>query len=115
LSYHCAFLGLAGTDFVTPPIAELVGCVHTLEAYEADPTLPVPYDLHDATEYPDTAMTAFSAIDIATVAGPGPAGTWRPWDIVENWGEHTVITLDASTGGAVTIYYRAAPGMEMAP
>jgi hypothetical protein len=115
LSYHCAFLGLAGTDFVTPPIAELVGCVHTLEAYEADPTLPVPYDLHDATEYPDTAMTAFSAIDIATVAGPGPAGTWRPWDIVENRGEHTVITMDASTGGAMTIYYRAAPGMEMSP
>ena len=105
-AYKCEFQGVPGTDYFTVPVAELTWCMQTLEAYELNSAANPPYDLYSDSEYPDTAMTVFGAIDITTKDGAGPAGTWVPWDIVDSFGERTLIAANASTNGEVDIYYR---------
>jgi hypothetical protein len=107
-NYQCEFQGVAGTSFTTGAIAELTWCMQTLEAYELGSTANPPYDLNAVTEYPDTPMTRFGAITIATAAGPGPAGVWQSENAVTNFGEQTVILTNASVGGEVDIYYSGA-------
>ena len=101
--YKCEFLRLAGTDFITPAMSELTWAMETLEAYETNGVHNPPYDLDAALEYPNVGMIQFTGIDITTAAGLSPAGNWAPSDTVQNYGEHTVIATNSSTGGGVNI------------
>jgi hypothetical protein len=97
-TYTCEFVGL-DTVLQTPPMAELVACCQTLEAYELTGTHTPPYDLDSASEYPAAPSVTFGAIEITTDAGSS-AGTWAPDDIVTKYGEHTSVG-----DGAVEIYF----------
>lgn len=101
--YSCEFRGLPGTTLITDQIAELVWCVETLEAYELQGSHTPPYDLDNASEYPGSSVT-FEHIDIITHV-TGPTGSWVSSDIVTNYGEHTSITTNATTKGAVEIAF----------
>jgi hypothetical protein len=99
--YTCQFDGLPGTTLTTPPIAELVWCVETLEAYELQGVHTAPYDLNAVSEYPSSSI-AFTAINIVTNVA-GPIGSWQAEDTVSNYGEYTSIANNASTNGEVDV------------
>jgi hypothetical protein len=104
-AYTCEFRGLAGTTLPTPPMGQLVWCVQTLEAYELQGNPTPPYELNAPSEYPASDAVTFGDIHIITNA-PGPAGSWLKQDVVTNYGEHTEISANASSGGTVVIYFR---------
>ncbi len=70
--YSCEFQGMDGTTLLTSPIAELVYCVETLEAYELQGSHTPPYDLDSISEYP-AAPVSFGNIQVVTSA-PGQQG-----------------------------------------
>lgn len=101
--YSCEFQGIDGTTLLTSPIAELVYCVETLEAYELQGSHTPPYDLDSVSEYPAASVT-FGNIEVVTNA-PGPAGSWNPHNIVTNYAEQTSIAQDSTLNGEVVISF----------
>jgi len=95
-SYLSSFNGFPTADLQVNDIAELTWANETLECY----------DLTAFSDYPDTALTAFTNIEIR-VGGAQATINWTANDQVTDNGQHCVIVSDASPGGAVYLYYRA--------
>lgn len=102
-SYSCQFEGISETQLAVDPMAELVCCVETLEAYEPLAAQTVPYDLNDAQEYPAGSVT-FSKISITT-NGAGPPAQWSSDDLVSVHRETTSISTNSTAGGEIVIIF----------
>lgn len=108
-SYTCQFENFPETKISLPwyPTSPLVNCYVALEAYEyvVRPPHPTPpYDLRDGSEYPDTGMTDFRAINIDPA---DPDGTWDPTNGPSNaFGERVEIVTNSAKGGEINIHYR---------
>jgi hypothetical protein len=98
-SYDSRFTGIANTDLTIANVDELTWCIETLEAYS----------ITRADDYPDTALTAMSAIGIDT-GGTQPALTWTINNDVTDTGQHTLVVNELVTGaGEVDLWYRPSP------
>jgi hypothetical protein len=99
--YECQFEGIPSSVMTTPPLPELVWCMHTLEAYELEGHKLPPYDLNSVDEY-FPGNTIFKAINVQTGTIPGIA-TWTTEDFVTSFGEKTVVSVNSFTQGVVDI------------
>lgn len=96
-SYLSSFNGFPTADLTVTDIDELTWANETLECY----------DVTAFSDYPDTAMTAMTDIEIRL----GSAGTQATlnWDVhndVTDNGQHCEIVSNASPGGSVYLYYK---------
>lgn len=98
MAYRCEFKGLPDSNLAIQDVPELTWCCQTLEAYEVT----------KLTDYPDTGLTAFRAIDLRVGVGPSaePALAWTAVDAESDVGQHTVIVSNANPGGEIDIHYR---------
>jgi hypothetical protein len=94
-SYSCEFTNIANTSLPVTNIEELTWLIETLEAYA----------IAAASDYPNTARTRMTAIDIQT-GSTHPAITWTATNAVTDTGQHTVVASNANPGGEVDLYYR---------
>ena len=95
LNYTSQFAGMAGTSLVAQGLSNLVQATETLEAY----------GVTGASDYPKTAQTAMTSIDLRTAANPAVL-YWNA-AVMTNpaYGEHSVVGINASPGGEVDLYY----------
>jgi hypothetical protein len=92
--YTCEFTGISGTNFSMNQIAQLTWCTETLEVYGVDL----------CTEFPNTAYSQMSKINVRTVKGT-PSLTWGATDAATSCGVQTTIVTQGATNAAVNIYY----------
>jgi len=104
-TYTCEFEGIPATRFSVDNMPELTWCIEVLEVYELDSTVAPPYDLHTASEYPDTERIAFREVNIRTGNG-NPSGNWLIEDYITTFGEHSVLVPDSPVNGEIDIYFR---------
>jgi hypothetical protein len=99
-SYSCEFLGLADTLLHLYEVEELNCCFETLEAY----------DITQCSDYPNTDLTAFSAISLETSGGTrAPMLQWSVEETVTDCGQHGLVVSNANPGGEVHLFYRSTP------
>jgi uncharacterized protein YjdB len=94
--YESSFDGRADTTLPIQNIASLHWANETLEAYA----------VQQRTDYPATAMTAFTGIDLS-VGATHPALTWTAVDQITDCGQHTAVISNNNPGGQVDLWYRA--------
>jgi Domain of unknown function (DUF4214) len=96
-SYNCDFTGIANTSLVIQNVQELTWCIETLEAY----------GITKATDYPATAVTAFTGIELKVGTAPATdaALAWTAVDSITDTGQHAIVVSNANPGGEVDIYY----------
>ena len=94
-NYTSEFQGVPGTKLNVDGLSELVLAEETLEAYT----------LTQCSDYPNTAMTAMTAIDLQVMGNPAPVSWVR--SVMDNpaCGEHTAVVSNATPGGEVDLYY----------
>jgi hypothetical protein len=98
-SYNCEFQGIANTSLTVQNIQELTWCIETLEAY----------NITKCSDYPNTAKTAMTAIDLRT-GNTAPTVVWTVNNTVTDCGQHTLRFDDDSVGhGEVDLWYRGGP------
>jgi hypothetical protein len=97
-NYNCQFQGVAGTTLPVQNIAELLWCNETLEAYDID----------QCSDYPATARTEFTAINIQTGSVTPPLN-WTPVNRATDCGQQAVVVSNSATAGEVDVYYRPMP------
>jgi hypothetical protein len=95
LNYTSQFVGIAGTSLVAQGLSNLVQATETLEAY----------GVTGASDYPNTAQTPMTNIDLRTAANPAVLH-WNA-AVMTNpaYGEHSFVVSNASPGGEVDLYY----------
>jgi hypothetical protein len=96
-SYNCQFTGVANTSLAIQNVQQLTWCIETLEAY----------GITKATDYPATARTAFTKIEMKTGTAPAsdPPLAWTAVDSVTDTGQHAIVVSNSNPGGEVDIYY----------
>jgi hypothetical protein len=94
-SYRSSFAGFPTTDLLVTDIDELTWANETLECY----------GLTQFSDYPDTAMTAFTAIEIKVGTNEAVIN-WTAENRVTDNGQNCDIVSNASPGGAVYLYYK---------
>ncbi len=92
--YVSEFLGKPSTRIVVAGIGELMKCTETLEAHGI--TL--------CSDYPASAATSFTAIDIQTGATP-PHVSWTVVDKVTDCRQRAQLVVDSGANGAITLHY----------
>jgi len=104
-SYDCVFQGIANSGYAIQSVDQLTWCIQTLEAY----------GVQQCSDYPAASHTAMTAIEIETTAGEAPLN-WAPTTPVSDCNQHTVVVSNASPGGEVDLFFRAAqPGWQQIP
>jgi hypothetical protein len=92
--YSCEFTGIAKSKFTIKGISPLVWLTETLEVYSVDV----------CTDYPNTAFSEMSKIDVKIKSKTAPA-TWSPTDSETGCGVQTTIVKQGGKNAAVDIYY----------
>ena len=94
LNYSCQFQGFPGSllNLQTPTAPYVVA--ETLECY----------GLQQATDFPNTGVTAMTGISVQTGAS-SPALTWTPANSTTDSGQYTVVANSSNPGGAVDLFY----------
>lgn len=94
-SYVSSFVGFPSSDLSISDIDELTWANETLECY----------DLKQFSDYPNTLLTAMTAIEIR-LGAPQAQIIWEAHnDVIDN-GQHCSIVSNASPGGAVNLFFK---------
>ncbi len=93
-NYNCIFQGIANSSLNITNQQELTGCSQTLEAY----------NLTQCSDYPNTDVTAMTAINIQT-GNVHPTVVWTPDTPVTGCGQNAAVASNSSVNGEVDLYY----------
>jgi len=95
-SYNSLFQGIANSTLPVQNIAPLHWANETLEAYS----------LTKCSDYPASANTPFTQINILLAGSTHPKLSWTAVNAVTDCGQHAVVGSNANPGGNVTLWYR---------
>lgn len=92
--YTCQFTGISETSYSVNQIAQLTWCTETLEVY----------GVGACSEFPNTAYSQMSGIDVRTKAGT-PSVNWGISNVATSCGVQTTVVTNGATNAVVDIYY----------
>ena len=97
-SYECEFLGIPATKLTLHNVGEFTLCAEALEAFR----------ITQCSDYPPTAKTAFTGIEILT-GGQQTQLQWTRGNPIQapatDCNQHVEIVSNASPGGQVDVFY----------
>jgi hypothetical protein len=100
-SYDAGFFGVANSGWSIADVPELTWLVITLEAYS----------MAKCSDYPVVDRTTFFGNDVKQ-GNKRPPLVWTASSPVTDCGQHTVVHSSAPDGGAVDLFYSAAPRID---